>query len=101
MHKRNIALTSLALAVVLAGTFALFPKLSHLDFLATFYFPSIIASVLLSGDSHTPSPFLAWSSFVIYTLCYWAVLFVLYAFFWEFHLLRRSLSHVDNATRSL
>lgn len=88
MNKRNIALTALVLAAILAGLFLLFSKpLNHSRIMTVLYFPHIVITTLLSGPDSS-SRLAGWISFIVYTLLYWGLFLVLYAFLLELHLVR-------------
>jgi hypothetical protein len=101
MHKRNIALTTLAWALLISLLVTLFPGLTHFDTLGLFYFPAIFLSIVFSGGAHSPSLFAGWSSFLVYTLFYWALLLIGYVLLLEFMLLRQVLHHVESCAQQL
>jgi hypothetical protein len=87
MHRLNIFLTALLLALLITVAFRLFPVLNHFDVVGWMYFPAIVATVLMSGNKHAPSEVAGW--IVGYTLAYWGVFFVIYAILLELSLIRR------------
>ena len=97
MHKSNVALTTLAVAAILAGVFLVYPGLSDFAVVGYLYFPAIVLSIIFGG--HAPSALAGWSSFAVYTVCYWAVLLVVYAALWEIHLLRQVFHHLEPLNR--
>jgi hypothetical protein len=101
MHTRNIALTTLAWAILLSLLLTLFPDLTHFDALGIFYFPAILLSVIFSSGEHLPSVMAGWSAFLIYTLFYWAVLLIGYAFYLEFRILHNAWHLLENTAQQL
>jgi hypothetical protein len=101
MHKRNITIAALVLAGLVVAAFHFFTRLNHSQALGLFYFPSIFLTVILSGGVHSPSAIAAWSAFVGYSIFYWALFIVLYAFLWEIHLLNKAVHHLDDAMTHL
>ena len=96
MHKRNIALTALVLAAIIAGSFFVYHKLSHFAFLRGLYAPAILLSILLSGSSHSPSAVTVWVNFVIFTLVYWFIIWIFIAFISELLMIRRGFHHLED-----
>ena len=101
MHIRNIILTTLVWAVIISAAFTFFPQLARFDVLGLFYFPSILLSVIFSGGDHSPSALSSWSSFLIYTLFYWAILLIVYASLLEIYLRSKVLHHLEDAKRHM
>lgn len=101
MNRRNIALTALAVAAGLTVLFAMSEAMNRNEILGIFYFPAIFIAVVLSGGKHAPTAVTGWSSFVVYTVFYWAVFFVVYAVLLELWLSRRSALHLREASRTL
>jgi hypothetical protein len=97
MNKRNIALTALLLAAVLTGVFALSDSANRNTAVGLFYFPAVFLAVVLSGLSHSPGAVAAWSSFILYTLLYWGLFFVIYAILLEYYLLTKAMPHLRDA----
>ena len=101
MHKRNITLTALVLAAIIALAFFIFPGLNHSDVLGIFYFPAILLAVVLSGGSHSPSEAAGWSAFVAYTLVFGVAFLVCYVLLLEMYLLRQAIRELDQSRDDL
>src|SRR5258705_13871033 len=83
MHKTNIGLVSGILALCIAGVIALFPALQDLGPLRWLFLPALFATLLTSGSINSASAAALWVPFIFNTLLYWAVIFVIWAFFLE------------------
>jgi hypothetical protein len=104
MHKRNLTLTALVWAAIITCAFLLFPRLYH-GTLGLFYWPAIALAVtaahFLTGNGHSPSNVIGWSSFAVYSIFYLVVFLVVYVILLEIYLLRGVLHHLDDAIQYL
>ena len=101
MHRQNIFLAALLIALLITIAFRMFPALNHSDVLGWMYFPVIVATVLMSGNSHSPSAVAGWTTFIVYTLIYWGFFFVVYAVLLELYLVRSAFRQVDTIHRGV
>ena len=101
MHRRNILLTAFALAVPVTAIVTQLTFVKRSVIIGFIYFPAILLSVILGGDTRSPGPAPAWSSFVVNTLLYLTAVVVLYALGCEIYLLRRGLRGLPKVQRDL
>jgi hypothetical protein len=92
MHKTNILLISIALAIPVTAAVTWLPFIHRSEWLGIFYFPAILLSVALSG--HSPGTASVWTSSIAYTLLYLCVIVIVYALLLEIYVLRSALSRI-------
>jgi hypothetical protein len=95
VNKRNVALLAVGLTLLIAGLIEWVPPLRRSYVLGVFYFPYFLLTILLSGQTHSPSAAAAYTSFAMYTVAYGIVFVVVYAVLLEIYLVRLSLRHLD------
>jgi hypothetical protein len=103
IHKRNLTITALIWAAIITVVFLAYPRIHH-GALGFFYWPVIVISVTIShftGNGHSPSEFVGWASFGVYTILYWVIFLIVYVVLLEFYLLQQVLHHLDDAKRHL
>jgi len=90
MHKRNILLISLLLALGLAALFTFVPGVTRFRILEWLFMPALLISLLISGSGHSPSELSGWSTFVVLALFYWGLLLIAWALYADFKLFRKA-----------
>lgn len=101
MHKRNIFLISLLLALSLAALFTFAPSVTGFRALEWLFMPALLVTILLSGASHSPSEVSGWSSFVVLALIYWGLLLIAWALFAEFRMFRGAFRSLETRPQGL
>lgn len=103
IHKRNAALTALAMTIVIAIVFSIYPRIYH-GAIGYWYWPSLFVAVVIAHfttHEHFPPNSIGWLSFAVYSIFYLLIFLLIYVVILEIYILRGVLHHLDDAKKEL
>jgi hypothetical protein len=101
MHKRNMAMTALLLAAMVALAYYLVPDLKQVEIFKIFNMPAFFVTMALSGGVDSPGVGPIIAGFLSFTLFYWTLALVFYVILLEAYLLRKIMDDLLTARHHL